>query len=72
MEEGIKLTGHAWFITGLWVVFCADFLDLFLIDKTAGVVAWTTTAVAAEFVLVLASGALGKTACLLDGDGDAI
>ena len=72
MEEGMAITGHAWLSIGMRVVLCAVCLDLFLIDNTAGVVAWTTTAVAAELVSVLPSGALGKTACMPDGDGDAI
>ncbi len=71
-EEGMAITGHAWFSIGMRFVLCAVCLDLFLIDRTAGVVAWTTTAVSTALVFVLPSGALGKTAGEPDGDEDAI
>ncbi len=72
MEEGMAVTGHAWFNKGMRMLGFVVCLDLFLLDRTAGVVAWTTTAVSAATSFVLPSGALGKTAGPPDGDGEAI
>ncbi len=68
----MAITGHVWFKIGMLFVLFAVCLALFLLDRTAGVVSWTTNAVSFVLVFVLPSGALGKTAGIPDGDEDAI
>ncbi len=68
----MAVTGHAWLNKGMRLLESAACLVLFLLDMTAGVVAWTITAASVATFLVLPSGALGETAGPPDGDGEAI